>query len=415
MSLEISSSFPKYTNFDSAVPVWCVTPGTGRLIHRFFDTSPFSPSGRYLALTRLPYEDRLPQPGDAAEVVLVDLREGEERVVAETRGWDSQLGAQVQWGGDDAQLFFNDMDLEAWRPYGVVVDPESGARRDLEGTVYMVSSDGSRVASPCLLRTGATQAGYGVVAPPEHVPANRGASADDGVFVIHVESGRCSMVISLKEIVEETGPPLAGPDYSEGDFYAAHVKWNPQGDRLMLVLRWQPWERGKMKRDLITMRADGSDVRVTVPEAEWGKGGHHPNWCPDGETVLMNLKLDGKGMRFVTVGTDGKGLKAIGDGIVGSGHPTLHPDGRHILTDAYPHESVAYGDGSSPIRLVDASANQEMSLARINVLPEFRGPMGELRVDPHPAWDTSFQYAAFNGYADGTRRVYVADLREVLR
>jgi hypothetical protein len=108
--------------------VWNATPTEGGAIHRFFDTSPFSPSGRYLGLTRLPFEDRLPQPGDVARVVVVDLHTGEERTVAETRGWDTQVGAHVQWGADDTQLYFNDVDMQTWRPYGVRVDPLSGHR-----------------------------------------------------------------------------------------------------------------------------------------------------------------------------------------------------------------------------------------------------------------------------------------------
>ena len=82
----ISDRFPRYTRFDPRVPVWCVTPDEGRAIHRFFDTSPFSPSGRYMALFRMPFEDRLPAPGDAGEILVVDLHTGEERTVATTRG-----------------------------------------------------------------------------------------------------------------------------------------------------------------------------------------------------------------------------------------------------------------------------------------------------------------------------------------
>ena len=55
---DLARRFPRYTDFDPLVPVWCVTPGKGRTIHRFFDSSPFSPSGRYMALFRLPQEDR---------------------------------------------------------------------------------------------------------------------------------------------------------------------------------------------------------------------------------------------------------------------------------------------------------------------------------------------------------------------
>ena len=53
-------------------------------------------------------------------------------------------------------------------------------------------------------------------------------------------------------------------------------------------------------------------------------------------------------------------------------------------------------------------------MVRIQVEPPFRGPKGELRVDPHPAWDYGFRRIAFNACPDGTRRVYVADLTDVL-
>jgi len=46
----------------------------------------------------------------------VDLVDGETRQVADTRGWDVQLGAQLQWGADDHSLFFNDLDVGTWQP-----------------------------------------------------------------------------------------------------------------------------------------------------------------------------------------------------------------------------------------------------------------------------------------------------------
>ena len=125
---------------------------------------------------------------------------------------------------------------------------------------------------------------------------------------------------------------------------------------------------------------------------------------------MMNLRLDGEHMRFVRAHCDGSGLAPIVDAIPGSGHPTLHPDGRHILTDAYPHEPVAFGDGTVPIRLVDVEAGTERTLVRIQAVPPYSGPRRELRVDPHPAWDRDFRRIAFNGCPDGTRRVYVGDL-----
>ena len=246
---------------------------------------------------------------------------------------------------------------------------------------------------------------------------------------------------SLKEIVETASPPLTLGEYRDGDFYAFHVKWNPQGDRLMLVLRWVPrQERTRIRSQVITMKADGSDIHVAIPASEWDKGGHHPNWCPDGETVMMNLRVAGHatsrayprlfsrvqrravralgthrdGMRLVRARYDGSGFGVMNETVVGSGHPSLHPNERHVVTDAYLNEPVAFGDGTTPIRLIDLDAGQDATLVRIKTDAPHKGPRGELRVDPHPAWDRQFRRIAFNGCADGTRRVYVADLTGIL-
>jgi len=169
-----------------------------------------------------------------------------------------------------------------------------------------------------------------------------------------------------------------------------------------------------MERMVVTMNADGSGIAIAIPADRWKPGGHHPNWCPDGETVLVNLNLHGDGLRFVTARYDGSTLEDAAPGVMGSGHPTLHPDGRHIVTDAYPNEPLAYGDGTTPIRFVDRLAGTESALVRIHVVPPFEGPKKELRVDPHPAWDRAYRRLAFNACPDGTRRVYIADLTEVL-
>lgn len=441
MNYGLSKAFPRYEDFDPLVPVWCVTPTLGRTIHRFFDTSPFSPSGRYLGLTRLPYEDRLPSPGDVAEIVVVDLATGQERVVAESRGWDTQLGAQVQWGRTDCQLLYNDVDTTTWRAHAVVLDPFSGERHVLAGTVYMVSPDGRWAASPCLLRMGVTQPGYGVHAPLEHVPSNHGAPADDGIFVTSVASGKSTLLVSLSDIVKKASPHLDSKEFAHGDFYSFHVKWNQQGSRLMLVLRWVPNEQGARTRaQIVTMTADASDIYVAIPASEWDKGGHHPNWCPDGDTLMMNLRFDQSvlqrvwlrlpgrlrlplertmgvgddGMRFVRVRYDGSGYSLMHDSLLATGHPSLHRNGRHIITDAYLTEAVSSGDGTVPIRLIDPAEGSDVTLVRIRTRPPYSGPNNELRVDPHPAWDRKHRRIAFNACVDGTRRVYVANLTGVL-
>lgn len=417
--IDLSSRFPAYTDNSPDVPVHCVTPGEGRTIHRFFDTSPFSPSGRYMALFRLPYEDRLAQPGDSGDVLVVDLLEGTEAVVAQTRGWEPQMGPNLQWGADDETLLFNDVDCAGWQPHIVKLQWRSGDTWRLPGHLYHVSPDGRFAVGANMLCMRRTQSGYGVVVPDDRVPRNVGLTADDGLYMTDLDSGRCRLLVSLRSVVEQTAQPDDLVEYAGREVYGFHSKWNSRGDRLIFTVRHFP-DNGEdrfdalatatMRFDVYTLRPDGSDVRNAVPAVQWDKGGHHINWFPDGDNLSMNLNIDRRGMRFVRCRFDGTGLCSILESPVGSGHPTVHPDGRHILTDAYPAEPVAYADGSVPLRLIDIATGSERELVRMQTATEAQSRHPALRVDPHPAWDRSFRYVAFNGYADGTRRVYVADL-----
>jgi hypothetical protein len=403
----LSDRFPAYTEYNPKVPVWCITPKEGRVIHRFFDTSPFSPSGRYMALFRMPIEDRNPNPGEAGQIILVDLITGEEKVLAETCGWETQVGANVQWGTDDSQLYYNNCDTSNWKAFGVKLNPFTGEAVKLEGGVFMVSPDGRYSATTCPVRARCTQQGYGVIVPDTHLPLNTEIPEDDGLYITDNETGKCRLLISIKDIIEKAVPAFNIEKYKNGEFYGFQCKWNPQGTRLLFVLRWITKDRTYRKNHVITMKNDGTDIHIAISAPQWAKGGHHINWCPDGDYLSMNLNGDGDGLRFIKVKYDGTDLHKILDNVPGSGHPSIHKSGKYILTDAYNEDSVAYKDGTVPIRLVNLKTGIDEAVIRIKTGNPFDF---SLRVDPHPAWDRSFRWIAFNGYVDGTRRVYIADL-----
>ena len=419
-TFKLSDAFPRYEKFNPKVPVYCVTPELSGCFHRFFNTSPISPSGRYLAVTRLLHEDRLATPGELAEVVLVDLQTGKSRVLAKTRGFDSQLGAQAQWGATDNELYFNDLEMKYWNGFGVHMDPLTGKRRDLEGPVFEVSRDGRYAAGICLSRSAITQRGYGVVVPTEALPWNEGAVSDDGVYLTDTATGKCRLIASYKDIVETCGEKVAPLDPERGGGYHGHqISWNPQGTRLMLCMAFNYPQPRKFKKraldiSLVTLKPDGTDIQVPLPARVWNRLGNHPCWCPDGEHISMNFKLDPKKRyNLVRMRYDGQGLAAMTTAI-GTGHPTLHPDGRHILTDTYQRElpGFEFKDGTIPIRWIDVAKGTEEHLVRICSRPPYSGPFNALRLDPHSAWDRTYTKVAINACPDGTRRVYLADMTE---
>tara|TARA_B100000809_G_scaffold19840_3_gene17491 strand:- start:14755 stop:16167 length:1413 start_codon:yes stop_codon:yes gene_type:complete len=420
--------FTRYTEYNPSVPIWNVTPDIDRCIHRFHLSSPFSPSGRYLGLTCLQREDKEPQPGDVARVVVVDLETGEQKIVAQTIGWDTQLGAQVQWGSTDQELYFNDVNPETWMPFAVKMNHLSGEKQKLDGAIYDISPDGKWGVRTSLRRIGATQAGYGVIVPKEYVPVNKGFVDDDGVYVVNTTTGESKMVVSYKTIVEQALPKIDVSRYGAGDFYGFHTKFNAKSDRIMLVLRYMPYNEKQRKPMLITMTRTGEDIHVAIDASEWAdKGGNHPNWHPDGEHVMMNLDIDKvdldsdeENWKYVQARYDGKDLRTFTTVPANHGHPAIHPDGRYMISDVYPREADAFGDGTVPLHFVDLENHQRQTLVRMDAVTTFFdadfNKAKAMRVDLHPAWDRSnYTRVAINGVVDGTRRVFVADLSGVLK
>ena len=415
--------FPRYTDHDPLVPVWCVTPGRGACIHRFFDTSPISPSGRYLAVFRMPFEHRRPEPGEAGQVCVIDLQAGTERAVGTTCGWEPQMGANVNWGATDHELFYNDVDTQTWTPFAWKADPLRGRRVRLGGPVYHASPDGRWLVSANMTTMGRTQPGYGVCIPRERARRNIGPAADDGFTLTDTLTGRSELFVSIRDLLARANPAVQMEAPESQEIYGFHSKFNPQGDRLMLSVRWYPagpepqWDMFKLnfrsvRYAWVTLKLDGSEVHGAVGPEQWEKGGHHGTWFPDGWRISMNLAIDRDVMRLVQVNADGSDLRTMHDRVVGSGHPTVHPDGRHVLTDTYTTEGVAYGDGTIPLRWIDLGTGTEQALVRINTAQPHSDSV--LRIDPHPAWDRTWRYVTFNAFVGGTRRVYVADLQSVV-
>ena len=420
--------FPRYTAFDPRVSVWCVTPDDafGGSFHRFFDTSPISPSGRLLAFTRMPQEERAPLPGEVAHVGVVDLDSGEQRVVAETRGWEPQMGANINWGIDDTQLIFNDVDPVSWEAYAVRCRVATGATERLGGPVYHVSPDGRTAAASNPVTMRRTQQGYGVVVPDSRVPRFVGPRADEGLWLTDTQTGSCRLALSIRAAIERATPgfELEGMSAADYEIYGFHAKWSPDGTRLIWTLRFFRDDGSSrfgvqgtpaIRFTVLTVSPDGRTVHNAVPTRYWRRRGHHINWTPDSRSLSMNLQLEDHGpLQLVGCDADGKNLGPMVEGVVGSGHPTVHPTAGHILTDVYAHEPLAFDDGTTPLRWINTRTGEDREIVRLPSRTAAQDDAPVMRLDPHPAWDRTWRWVAFNAMLDGTRRVMLADMSPLL-
>ena len=398
--------FRTYQGRSEDIPITIVTPQDCAYMHTFFDVCPISASGRYLAVTRLPFEHRSPYPGDIAEVCVVDLKERTIETVFKTQAWALQLGANIQWHpNNDNYLFCNT--IENGRGVGVMIDRQAENYRKYTGPFYAVDPDGQYVYGPALDLLNRTQIGYGI--PEQFVNRrnlDRGASRQEGVWRTDLESGNTELLVSIYDLVKSS------PDYDllmNGTNILFHTKINMQGTKIFQVVRSidLPDKPGAIRSRIITFDIDGSDIREVLSHRSWDRGGHHPSWLADGATILMNLVPENDTeLRFVMINQNTCQYQVL-DKYRGSGHPTIERSGSYLITDAYLNEGFGDEEMGAPLRLIDLGNETEQVIAQMDCGPP---NLRARRVDPHPVWSRDQRSVVCNGIVNGKRQVMIADL-----
>ncbi len=403
-------SFSVYDKGKTVGKVLKITPDDGYYIHTFFDVCPFSPSQQYVAVTKIPFQDHVHKYGDLAEVCIIDLQNQTIKTVYKTKGWDFQLGANLNWGKTDRYLYTND--IIGNDAVCVRIDLENEESRAYSGPMYHISPDESVIIGFPLDLINVSQMGYGV-------PAFRqlediiGAPETQGLWKTDLISNKKEILVSLNQAFQK----VADKDYLKGgNCYFFHSKFNPQGDKIFQVMRclfpgnqekkgWNPM--------LFTFDKNGNNITESLKRELWK--GNHPNWHADGENIIMNLRPKWTGdntLRFCRFHHTGGEIEILSEKIRGSGHPSITPDMKYLVTDCYVHEPMALENGKVPIRLINLDTEEEKAICY--VFTDLKISENTLRIDPHPAWDRNYKKVCFNGAPEGKRQVYIADLEEII-
>jgi len=406
-------SFKRWNAGDTLAPVTQVTPDEFSCVHTYFDVTPFSPSQRYLAVTRLPFDDRYPILGDLAEVCVIDLQERSIRTVYKTKCWGYQTGANINWGATDRRLYANDV-IDG-RAVCVGLDLETTETVAYTGPLYTIAPDESCVlAFPHELRD-VSQPGYGV--PPKvlgrFASLPPGASKNEGIWRTDLKTGEKRLLVSLADVAAKvpTPPPLAG-----GTCYFWHTKFNRQGTRLVQVLRYMHPDMPNTRNPMVfTFDKDGGDIQY-VPKSDrvpiWNGGGGHPNWHGDSIHIIRNMEPDGEGVtRFTQASYDGTEFKVLCPKLKGGGHPSVEPRGRYLITD---EPGKVNGTAVIKLRLVDLTAEQERCICTIPTIDKNKLKDSVFRLDGHPVWGRDYKKVSLQAAPNKKRQLFIVDLSSIV-
>ncbi|WP_437203033.1 hypothetical protein [Planctomicrobium sp. SH664] len=367
-------------------------------------TTPWNASGRYLLALQTDFQDRMPHPGEAANVVLIDTqRDNEVRVVDQCRAWNFQQGTMFYWNpqAPETQFFFNDRDPETNRVRTVLYDLQAGKRvREFESGETPFGNSG--VAQQGGQFLGLNYGRMARLRPVTGYPVafdwtgEAPAPANDGIFLTDVATGESRLLVSFATLQSELQRhfPMKWKDLDRKGLFINHTLWNRDGSEIYFYCRgdFEDFPAEDRVNVPFTIRPDGTGL--TVQEFIGG----HLEWNDDGRVLTPQGDLYNTTLRRFT----GKipGLSA------GDGDIALSPDGRLIVK----------GFSSGRIENRYAVISKETGLL-LETKPFSRGEWtrGPLRIDGAPAWNrdgTQFAFTTISEDAGKTRQMFIITLTE---
>jgi hypothetical protein len=385
-------------------------------------TIPWNASDRYIVALQTDFHDRLPGPGDAADVVLIDTHNDNAMVVLDqTFGWNLQQGTMFYWNPakPETQFFFNDRDPIDGRVFTVLYDIEVRKRiREFRYENYSVGNSG---VAP--VGTAFAAINYGRMASLRPVTGYAGAMDEtvgekapenDGIFIIDSETGREQILVSFKqlasliktvphwEVMNKRWTPVASgepeaekPDTSEAALYINHTLFNRGGDRIFFFVRGRREKRSIWMNVPCSIKTDGTELVVHTTFI-----GGHPEW---GEGDVLIGANEGRQVFYDVIRQEILPDRTLGDTDIfpkPEGDVSLSPDGKWFVNGyaSEDRETIHY----VVMRLSDEAFVRSDSFDR--------GPYtkGDLRTDPAPRWNRASDAILVPGWTDdGTRQLFV--------
>jgi hypothetical protein len=394
-------SFPAVAQTNLELKIEQLTRGEK---HHFFgyigqcQTTPWNASGRYILGMEIEAIDRMPKPGEAATIVLLDTKEKNRIIpIEKTHAWNPQQGTMFYWNplAAETQFFFNDRDLKTGKIFTVLYDIEKKKR------LHEFRFEDTPIANGGVAQKGGAFLGLnygrldrlrpvtGYPGVPDWSEKNDPAPANDGIFVVDT-AGKKRLLVSYRQLADQL--VKRNPEFAGTPLFINHTLWNREGDRVYFFVRGN-WGKG------------GSGPRINVPCSIRITGkelvlhqafiGGHPEW--DADAVLIGRRNEDQVLYDVeqkkivgTLGTPDLFPKPEGD-------ISLSPNGEWFV-NGYKKGTKNY---YAIYRRSDGAFLRSKGLDKGDY-------SGDIRIDPAPRWNRTNDAILVPGIAEnGTRQMFV--------
>jgi len=380
------------------VPIKKITPNDDKnYFFGYFDKCPWDKSQRYLLAHQTDFIGRQPTADERAKISVIDLQNDNELIpLAETKAFCWQQGSMLQWLNDkETEIIYNDRDGD--RFVSRIIDIKTGHMRTFPLPIYCLSPDGKYALSVNFSRLDRERPGYGYAGCAD--PTKGMAHPEkDGISLMNMKTGKNKLLMSLDQIVKIL--PL--PSFTGHVNWFNHLLFSPNSKRFAFFHRWRT-ENGWHLTRMFTANTDGSDIySLNMDDMS-----SHYTWIDD-EKIICFCNKHATGWGYYILTDKRQEVKMIGSDLFDNdGHCSFSIDGRWMLTDTYPSKK----ENIRTLMLYDSEKNIRYDIGQFYADPNWPMPT---RCDLHPNWSRDCKKVCIDSIHEGSRHIYMADVREII-
>jgi len=365
---------------------------------------PWNQSGRYIVGLETVHQERMPNPGEPANIILIDTKNDFAiKVVDQTRAWNPQQGTMLYWNPDspETQFFFNDSDEETKEVFTVLYDISKGKR------VHEYRYEDSPFGNAGVAQKGGYFLGFNYarnayLRPVTGYPGTFDWTAgelhpeNDGVFKVNVAIEEKQLLVSFKKLAEMIA--LENPIVETTALFINHTMWNRDDDLIKFSVRgnWNHPDKDKIISMGFTLNPDGSELtRRHTPLS-----GHN-----DWELGRRLLGAYEGGMALYDYDKEEIVERVVGPGIYPDpgGDNAVSPDTRWLVN----------GSSMNSYNIYTVFRRSDKAWGRTQKYPRGRYRSGPTRIDGSPCWNRDENQVLFPALTDdGTIQLFVITIIE---
>jgi hypothetical protein len=363
-------------------------------------TIPWNQSGRYIVALQTTFQDHMPKPNEAAEIILIDTQNDHAITVLDrSLAWNPQQGTMLYWNpkAPETQFFFNDRDPVTQEVFCVLYDIQ--ARKRITEYRYQDTPFGnSGVAQKGGWFLGINYARMARLRPVTGYPGAHdwtigvAQPENDGIFKVNVATKEKKLLVSFKQLADA----LRGkyPEVDGKDLFINHTLWNRDDDRFYFFVRGDFDLPARCNVPCI-INPDGTGLRPLGMFI-----GGHPDWelghrmiGQDGDKQIIydtdTMKIAGQ------IGTPKIIPKPGGD-------VALSPDGEWFVN----------GEGDQGKNYYVILRRADGAWVKSGGFDQGGYIRGDLRQDPGPLWNrTSTQLLVPGQDTEKTRQLWIITIK----